>query len=264
MLKEFVEAIGAMAVKSKQPELIADPFNPRKAYLMIDGVAFEKDVTSPLLNSRLSTLDSLVAAIEEYGDGSGDTSVWCSRERIEVVLSNSDRLERLKMPLALSDQMRAVMKLPGQFDQRSLVLFLKRTLFGTIDPAIIAPFRQLDFTKREQAGGSVNHGDESLGRGVHAAVAQAKGIPEFLPVNVRVFQNPDIVFRTVIQLSVDIDVQRGMIELTPLPDEINNALVAAEEYIAETLSDRLGSTPVYRGIPTMKHMVLIGEKTTTS
>lgn len=260
MLKEFVQAIGAMAVKAKEPALIADPFNPRKAYLIIDGVAFEKDVTSPLLNARINTLDSLVAAIENYG--SPDSSAWCCRECVEVVLADNDRLERLKMPLVLSDQMRSVMKLPGQFDQRSLVLFLKRNLCGTIDPAVIAPFRQLDFTKREQAGGSVNHGDESLGRSIQAAVTQAKDIPEFLTLSIRVFANPDVVFRAKVILSVDIDVQRGIIELTPLPDEITNALVAAEEFVADTLSEKLGER-VFRGIPTMKHTVLIGEEAET-
>jgi hypothetical protein len=248
MLKEFVQAIGEMAVKAKQPELIADPFNPRKAYLVHEGTFVEKNVASPLLNSRVDTLDSLVSAIESFGD---ESSAWCNRERIEVVLDDVDRLERLHYPLHPSDQMKAVCKLPRQFDQRSLVLFLKRDLCGTIDPVVIAPFRQLDFSKRESAGGTVKHGDESLGRSIQAAVAQATEIPEFLTLSVRVYSNPDIVCRANIILSVDIDVQRGMIGLTPLPDEITNAFLSAEEFVADTLSEKVGDSLVFRGTPTM-------------
>lgn len=263
MLKEFVQAISEMAVKAKSPAMVADPFNPRKAYLVIDGVAFEKEVTPPLLNARVDTLESLEAAFTKFADDDSAT-VWCSKKGVEVVIDSNDRIERLCLPLSFSDQMIASMKLPRSFSQRDLVLFLKRDMAGAIDPAVITPFRQLDFTRSDRTSGIARHGDESLGRSVQAAVSQANEIPEFLTINVRVFSNPDIVFRASIVLSVDIDPQRGVIDLTPLPDEIVNAFEAAEDHVVTAVSDQLGDACVFRGTPTMKHLVPIGEDSTTS
>ena len=248
MLKTAIETIANMAVNSHQPTIVADPYNPRKAYLIHEGKVEEKDVTPPLLNSTLNSIESLRDAVETFGP---DGSVWYDRRQITVVLDNEDRLEQLHMKLKLSDQLGAIMKLPRAFDQRSLLLFLKRDLRGAIDPAVITPFRQLDFSKREAAGGTIKHGEESLGRSVQAAVANAADIPEFLPVSVLVFTNQDLVFRTTITLSVDIDIQRGLIELTPLPDEIENAFCAAENYLRDVLSSHL-EIPQFHGVPVMK------------
>jgi hypothetical protein len=258
MLKEFVEAIGKLAVDARQPVMVGDRFDPRKAYLIHAGKIEEKAVAPPLLNSRVDTLESLDAAVGKFAQG--DASAWCSRECVEVVLDSEDRLERIRLPLFLSDQMKAVLTLPRSFSQKDLVLFLKRNMAGAIDPAEIAPFRQLDFTKREAAGGVVKHGEESLGRSVQAAVAQASEIPEFLVVNVRVYANPDIVFRTNINLSVDIDLQRGVIDLTPLPDEIVYAFESAENHVFTAVSDQLdGDATMFRGTPTMVHQAVIAK-----
>jgi hypothetical protein len=210
----------------------------------------EKDVAPPLLNAKVNSIESLRDAVETFGP---EGSVWYDRKQITVLLDCEDRLERLQMPLKLSDQFHAICKLPRSFDQKSLLLFLKRDLRGAIDPAVIPPFRQLDFSKREAAGGTIKHGEESLGRSVQAAVANAAEIPEFLPVSVLVFTNKDLVFRATITLSVDIDLQRGMIDLTPLPDEIENAFCAAEDYLGDVLGSHLERPKFFQGVPTMIH-----------
>lgn len=260
MLQEFVEAIGKLAVGASEPVMISDQFDPRKAYLLHNGTVVEKPVAPPLLNARVDTLESLGAAVTQFAT-EDTTTVWCSRECVEVVLDSDDRLERIRLPLFLSDQMKAVLKLPRSFSQKDLVLFLKRDMAGAIDPEEIAPFRQLDFTRGERAGGVVKHGEESLGRSVHAAVDQASEIPEFMVVNVRLYANLDIVFRVNIQLSVDIDLQRGVIDLTPLPDEIVYAFEAAENHVFTAVSDQLGDATVFRGTPTMKRIGASVEQT---
>jgi hypothetical protein len=251
MLKEFVEAISGLAVKSIEPKVFRNAFDPRKAYVAHAGTLKETIVPAPLLEGNVETFQSLFEAVETFGGAAA--SVWHNSDRIVAMFDNADRLEVVGMQLRYSDQFEAIRKLPKTFDQRALVLFLKRNLAGAVDDTLISIFRQIDFTKREEGGTKLNHGDESLGRGVHAAVTGRSEIPEFITATVLVYSNPDVLFRATIRLSVDIDVQRCVIDLTPLPDEIENAVVAAQNEIGERLrSEAPDNVTVFYGVPTLR------------
>jgi len=251
MLKEFVEAISGLTVAASSPKLLRDPADPRKAYLVHDGELKETTVQPPLLQSSVETMADLMSAIETFG---GDAaSVWHDRHQILALLDNGDRLETVRMDLNYSEQFKAILSLPKAFDQRSLILFLKRNLAGAIDSTLVSIFRKLDFSKREEKAAAVKHGDESLGRSVHAVVTGSSEIPEFLTATLRVYSNPDVKFPVTIRLSVDIDVQRCTIELTPLPDEIENAILATEAGIGEQLSNKAGEgVTVFNGTPAFR------------
>lgn len=249
MLKEFVESIGAMAVMSHPPRVFRDPYDPRKAYLHHDGAVREIVVAPPLLEAAVETVEGLFAAIHAFG-AENDASVWHDQTQIVALLSNEDRLETVTLRLCYSEQFQAIQQLPKAFDQRSLILFLKRELGGAVDDSLIAVFRQLDFTKREEAGGSIKHGDESLGRGVHAAVTGRTDIPEFINVSVPILTNPDLVYSVSIRLSVDIDLQRCAIQLTPMPDEIERAFRLMQSRVHRVLQDQVDcECQVFQGTP---------------
>lgn len=235
MLKEFVEAISGLAVRATEPRMLKDAADPRRAYLVANGVCTPTAVEPPLLKSPVETFESLFDAIKTFGGEAA--SVWHNRHSVVAMLDNADRLEGVRLALRMSEQFKALTSLPKAFDQRSLILFLKRNLAGAVDDTLISIFRRLDFTKREEATGNVKHGDESLGRGVHAAVTGSAEIPEFLTATIIVYSNPEIRFPVTVRLSIDIDVQRCVIELTPLPDEIERAILATQEYIGTTLLD---------------------------
>lgn len=248
MLKEFVQAIGNLAVSAGEPKTIADPADPRKAYVTHNGQLREFAVPPPLLTAPVETVASLVEAIETFGGSS--TSIWHDRSQIIALLDNTDRLEWVKLRLQQSQQFKALSALPKSFDQRGLVLFLKRVLTGSIDDGLLPIFRQLDFSKREEATGTVKHGDESLGRSIHAKVIGQNDIPEFMAASIRVYANPEMRFTATVRLSVDVDVQRGMIDLTPLPDELENAILSTQECIAALLSELAPETAtVFYGAP---------------
>lgn len=249
MLKEFVHAISGLAVQASEPKLLRDPADPRKAYVVHNGELKETSVQPPLLASVVETTEDLMSAIGIFGSDTA-ASIWHDRTHIVALLDNADRLEMVRLPLSYSQQFKAIQALPKAFEQRALVLFLKRTMAGAIDDGLIAIFRQLDFSQREDRGGTVKHGDESLGRAVHAAVANATAIPEFMTVTLMVYSNPDLKYPVTIRLSVDVDVQRCSIELTPLPDEVENAILATQAFINEQLRNLADEgVTVFNGTP---------------
>ena len=248
MLKEFVEAISCLAVQATEPRILRDPADPRKAYLVHNGQVQETTVEPRLLFAPVETFESLFDAIKTFGGE--EASVWHDRNNVTAILNNADRLEGSRLALRKSDQYQAISSLPKAFDQRSLVLFFKRNLAGAVDNTLISIFRKLDFAKREEATGNIKHGDESLGRGVHAAVTGAAEIPEFVNATITVYSNPEIRFPVTVRLSVDIDVQRCVIELTPLPDELERAVLATQEYIDTALRDLApDNVAIFNGTP---------------
>lgn len=253
MLKEFVEAISGLAIRASEPKLLKDAVDPRTAYLVANGVCTPTTVQPPLLKSPVETFESLFDAIKTFGGEAA--SVWHNRNSVVAMLDNADRLEGVRLALRMSDQFKALTSLPKAFDQRSLILFLKRNLAGAVDETLISIFRKLDFQKREDGGGAIKHGDESLGRSIQAAVTGAAEIPEFVTATVIVYSNPEVRFSVTVRLSVDIDVQRCVIELTPLPDEIERAILATQEYIGTTLLDLAPEqVAIFNGTPAFDEM----------
>jgi hypothetical protein len=250
MLKAFVDAIAGLAVSASQPKIIKDTGDPRKLLVCHNGTEREVDVAPPLHASTVNVFESLYEAVERFSDEK-PASIWHDRAQVVALLDDDDRRETVRLALRVSEQFRSLEQLPGSFDQRSLVLFLKRNLAGAVDVGLIAIFRQIDFSKREEGGTTVKHGDESLGRSIHAAIANAADIPEYLTVRVPVYSNPGIVqFLVTIKLSVDIDVQRGTFELTPLPDELENAVRYTQEQLGELLrSGAPENATVFSGTP---------------
>lgn len=237
MLKEFVEAISGLAVHAAEAQILRNPFDPRKAFLLHHGAVNEMQVAPPLWNAFAETFADLFTVIEEFG--SDNPSIWHDEDGVVALLNNSDRLERVQLKLQKSDQFRALNSvLPKAFDQRGLILFLKRNLAGAVDDTVITAFRKLDFSKREEGSSVIRHGEESLGRGIHGKVTGESEIPEFLTVTVSVYTNPDAYFPVNIRLSVDIDVQRSMIELSVLPDELTRASTATQGEINRRLIER--------------------------
>lgn len=253
MLKEFVEAIGGLAIRSVEPKLLKDAVDPRTAYLVANGVCTPTPVQPPLLKAPVETFESLFDAIKTFGGEAA--SVWHDRHCVVAMFDNADRLEGARLALRMSDQFKALTSLPKAFDQRSLILFLKRNLAGAVDDTLISIFRKLDFQKREEGGATIKHAEESLGRGIHAAVTGAAEIPEFLTATVIVYSNPEIRFAVTVRLSVDIDVQRCVIELTPLPDEIERAILMTQEYIGSTLLEMAPEhVAIFNGTPAFGEM----------
>lgn len=253
MLKEFVEAISGLAVRATEPRILRDAADPRKAYVVANGQLQETTVQPPLLASPVETFESLFDAIKMFGGE--QASVWHDRHCVVAMLDNADRLEEVRLALRVSEQFKALASLPKAFDQRALILFLKRNLAGAVDDTLISIFRKLDFQKREEGGATIKHGDESLGRGIHAAVTGSAEIPEFLTATIVVYSNPEIRFSVTVRLSVDIDVQRCVIELTPLPDEIERAILATQEYINSTLLDLAPQhVAIFNGTPAFDEM----------
>ena len=246
MLSEFVKAISELAVRAKEPTMFRDECDPRKAYLVHDGVLKETTVTPPLLHARVDTVASLMQSLDTFSSENGTASIWHSRHTIVALLDNDDRLEICEMPLRFSEQFLSLTSLPKAFEQKALILFLKRNLNGAVDDTLISAFRRIDFAKREEGKTNISHGEESLGRSVQASVTGALDIPEFMTATVSVYANADIRVPVTIRLSVDINVRDGLIELTPLPDVLENAIVEAQEAIAERLE---GEYAVFYGSP---------------
>jgi len=91
---------------------------------------------------------------------------------------------------------------------------------------------------------------ESLGRDISREVATEGGaIPETVVLDVPVWTTPGLDTSYRLTCAVEVDLERGMFALVPLPDEIERVENLAIEQIRERLADDLPEFAAFHGSP---------------
>ena len=250
MLAEFFTKLQEAAQARLVPSVVEIDGDDR--YVLING---EKHELPPDRRAhRVDTLESLIEAAKFYATGMGEGdelagTVWHDEKQVVVLVNDSDRRDRVTLPLTLSEQYRALVALGKQsFTQKQLVLWLKRTMRGAIDDGLLSAVRVLEFKRRNDGSGTVQHGKESLGRSVEAEVQGMAAIPETVTAFVAVYSTPGCEAKHPVVLSLDIDVDQQTFSLVPLADELTLAVQQAQRDLHAALDGEL-ETPVYYGTP---------------
>lgn len=252
MLKDLFEAIGKMAVRAHEAKVIVLPGAERDAFVQLpSGELHPVELPPPLTQAEVYDVASIKEAIEAFVEDTEHAVLWYDSSRITLQFDRVDCREYVRFPLEYTQQFRTLMKLPRSFDQRTLLYFLKVELAGLVDPATIAIFRTLDFTRAEEQKGKLSHQDESLGRSVQAGVRATSDIPEFLTLSVPIFAHPDFPFSIPVRISVDVNIAANQIQLTALPDTLSNAMDQALDLVGKVLTDECEVSHVLRGEPSM-------------
>jgi len=255
MLAELLTKLQEMARGEAAVSFHEHPLIPGKGWLSKGQDLREIEIPPQERLHGIYTLSSLVelVASSEIAEA---PEVFCSEHGAHAILGRSRR-EGALLPFTPSERWQALEGLArdgGAMSVPSAVKLLRFGLHGTGTEAVVQALRRVDF-KRSSDGASVTeHGRESLGRSVEAAVQQADSIPEEFSVEVPVFSTPGTLAASTlaVRCGIYLDVLNETVQIRPLADELARAKHAAVQQIADTLETQLGDrgrsqVPVFIG-----------------
>ncbi len=249
MLAEFLTALVRLAREADKVEIIPIPGDPRHVLVREGQMTSERDVPAPLRTPKISSFPDFAAAVRdpaicpapEIYYGPNGAVCYCDR---------ADRREAVTLPLEWSEQWSAVLALRAgkSLTPKEAIAFLRYEINAASAEPVIAGLRRIDFTRTGTGKSVVEHGRESLGRAVEAAVVQADQIPEAFDITIRPVVNDG--FQTVqvtVRCGVVIDFEQQRIVLRLLPDEATRARQFFLVKLGSLLADDLPGIPAFNG-----------------
>jgi len=251
-------ALGRDAAAPTLHTLAGDPEHVH-TFAVVDGAIEHKriELPRPAISHRVATLDDLAAAVAEYAMGDA-AEIWVDVGRV-VGLIDSHRFTRtIQLPLTWSEPYKTILALESHQPktQAAIVWLLRHSLAGCVSEDLLPIFRGLRFGQKTDGTARIDHGKETLGRAVDAAVVSTTeaAIPERITAAVPIFQNPGLRAAQEIPLTVEIHTATEQLSISPLPDACQIAADRAVADVAEQLVElAAGRWPVYRGTLNYDH-----------
>lgn len=238
MLAEFLSKVEDLARRAAQLQIVTHPSEPTALFLVRGDKLEVRHAPPTSRNHALVGLDDVFAVLADPSVATAPEVYHAERE-VCVVLDRSSRRELARMPLKLTDRFAQIQALqtPVKFEPRAAVKFLQQRIGAPYVPIdVINGLRRIDFTRTSAGKTHVEHGKESLGRSVEAAVQQADKIPEEFKVRVPVYSNPGLRgFHAEVAIGIYIDLENQVLELKTGPDEVETAIQQAQARIHEAL-----------------------------
>lgn len=254
MLAEFVTAIASLVRGADQIEIVHDE-KLRKAFVRHGDEVHEERLPPELRSSRFFALDDFVRAVLD------DVvcplpEVFHDRDGAMAFVDRDNRKECIRLPYTRSDAWSKIVGLytnPCSMTQKQIINFLR---FDVAVPGVqnlMRILRKVDFSRKSDGQRSVEHGRESLGKSVEAAVQGIEEIPEEITVEVPIYNTPGLreVSLVSIRCGLLIDVEDERFSLRPLADELEKKSAQVQVKIGDLLvaafANRQPPIPVYFG-----------------
>jgi hypothetical protein len=127
---------------------------------------------------------------------------------------------------------------------------LRIELAGTMpgDSRILHLVRSLKFTANQAGEADIQHGKESMGKQIMAAVCGVDALPETITLQVRVFDVPDLTKVFPVTCAFDIEPHTAVMRLVPLPMQCGTAADQALADAVQRIREAVG-VPIYVGQP---------------
>lgn len=249
MLAETIRAIAEMAQKSDAAQVQSLPGFPARLLVRHNGKLDYVDVPPPERQHVIRSLPDFVSALTDAVIAK-DPEVYFSMREAVAFLDRKDRRETIRFPITPSDRWTAVQGLQSSqpMTTKEAIRLLRFDLHGSGAESVIQSLRRVDFTRTSAGKSTVEHGKESFGRSVEAAVQQADSVPESFCLHVSPAVNVGLRgFDVSIRIGVMIDLEAERILLRPLADELLAAQVSFSAAVRAELSRLMPSVPVFDG-----------------
>lgn len=255
MLADLMTKLQEMARGEAAVHFHENPKLPGKVFL-VQGDSCEEFEAPPLERSHgiedVASLVSLVANSEI----ATKPELFCGSGGVTAILGESRR-ETAYMTLDTTTRWQSLWRLRSieSMSIQAAVQLLRFDLHGTGVDTVITALRRVDFKRSSDGSSVVEHGRESLGRSVEAAVQQADQIPEEFRVSVPVYAKPGLLDLSTVSVrcGVYLDVVSEAVRIKPLADELESAQQAAlgrlADYLRNELAERGRECPVFVGTP---------------
>lgn len=235
MLKELFSYVAELGKASAALEIVELPGKKMAIYNRLSG-SMTTYAQNNFRRHVVADLESLKRSAEIYaGAQTGRACAWIGDEYVCLVLDDAElRRDQVHLTLEFSELFRELQKFPKQFTQRELVLFCKRYL--PLEHRLLRQVRNIDFTRHSNGRKTFEHGRESLGSSVEAAVQGVEGLDQEYSIHLDVYDN--VVSSAVdLVVRVDIDCENQRFCLFCSPGQPNRALRQARQRIQVELDD---------------------------
>lgn len=254
MLKEFVEAISAQAVKAASLKIVAVAPEPSHVYYTqdADGTATMHEA-QPVPRAHVALSLQAVVAFAKAND---DAAIWYSRDKVVCLLDDSTRRDCVVLLLSFSSQLKLLNELEKTrkpYKQADFIKLLRINLGNcmTNNGNLLDNIRRLKWESGQAVNTNIGHGKASIGRSIQAEVTGEAPIPDYALVTAPIWDN-GFTYAANVKCALEVDAPTESFQLIPLPQEIEAAVVSGEERILRDLQALLGegsTTPLYYGSP---------------
>ena len=252
MLAEFFDRIVGLAKGAHKVDFHTHDKLPRTVFIRHGDELLEKDLPPAVRAAQLCGFDDLVAAASDL-QIAARPEVYVSAAGIAVLLDRADRREAITVPLAPSKRWQLVESLqqPKVMQPKDAVKMLRLDLHGGNVAHVIQALSRIDFTRSSAGRTNVEHGRESLGRSVEAAVQQAESVPQQFTLAVPVWSTAGFSrFGVQVEFGLFLDLEAQAVELRVLADEVERARnLALAAVVGELRAQLPAGTPVFLGRP---------------
>ena len=248
MLKELFDAICAKQAEVKTPTKldIADPF---AKHFFVNGQVLCVAVPPTARNHTVSTLNDLIAAVKEYGSR-GEGSVWHHEEAVIFILNDSDRRERITLPLVFSEHWVILQKIPSAITQRDFVRLLRHDLAGCLPDTLLPAISKIEVATSAGQRNEINPGRERGSREFAVDLANSGEIPEQFFATLSVYATAGLRQPRRIKMSLDYTLPPAQVtfQVAAMPDELEVAMQDAQAELHKLLCEAI-EIPVFHGNP---------------
>lgn len=256
MLRDFLDRVLEVARRADSIEVVRDDAIPEMVFVR-KGEAYA-DIAVPPGRRRhvVSSFYDLVAFAKDDASMSPSPivpEVFHDEDGVVVHLDRGDRRDFVTMPLSWTSRWGILASLSEgrKMSVRDAVRFLRFDLHDVGADSVVSALRRVDFHRRSDGSVSVEHGKESLGRSVEAAVQGAESIPDSFHASTSIYSNFGLrdASSVTVTVGIHLDVASEQVEFRTFADEMNDAQNAVVATIGSKLREGLPGVPVYHGTP---------------
>lgn len=254
MIADALKYLTELANAAVKPFPVETNDPAHKTYLVGDREV-NVETGKPKRAHKVASIASMVDLANRFTEqdvAKTDSPVlWVNDESITLVIDDDEhRANVVTMDLPKSAVFAKLEDLDSSdwIDQKSFVRMLRIDLAGTLPPGVLLDrVRKLRFENSVAVSGTVARDRESMGRQIASKVEADGELPETVTLVTLVHE---IGAPVEIACAVDVDAARGLLQLLPLPGEIERAKRRATWALIADLREGINeSVPIYHGAP---------------
>ena len=243
MIKEAIQHVQEL---SSRLDLMTCEEIPEQVFYKAEGKVFTLKAPPARRRHEVDDLGSILRAAKDP-KMAVDPEVYHATGGVTLLLDRADRRDYVRMRLHTTRRFErlAGLQKPAELDPKAAYLLLRYDLDHTGLDRLMIAVRRLHFTKKSSAEFVIGQGQDSLGRSAEAGIMEQ--IDDEFVARVPVYDNPGCDGERSIRVGVFVDADAQKIHLMTLPDEINKAVLRAQDDIAMQLS--VLEIPTFHGTP---------------
>lgn len=250
MIADAMKYLAGMATEASRP-MPVEIHDPSKLAFLVGREIVEVPRPVPARVHTADDIDTLVSLANRWAVS--EPVIWVNEDDAVLVLDDlsGHRVNTVTFALDWSEKFARVRELAETkpwLEQKAFIRLLRIELAGTLPPVMLLDrVRKLRFESGQVTTQESVKNRESMGRQVTAAASGDGEIPESVTLEVKVFRAGE---SFPVACSVDVDPSRGLLQLAPLPDEIDRVTRLAVASVADAIERAVDkSVKVYIGAP---------------